>query len=77
MARIAILVVIALVIYLLLRRFLSGSKKPTGPQASAPSRDTVQCLQCKIYVPRDEAVIQNNQAFCCKQHARDWTPSDR
>jgi hypothetical protein len=75
MARIVILFLLGLGIYLLLRHFFL-KPKTTSQRSATPSRDTVQCLQCKTYVPRDEAITEGDRVFCCKQHARDWKPKD-
>jgi uncharacterized protein len=72
MMRILILVALAAAVYLLIRQF--SRKQPYHPSnpSSPPSRETVQCAQCHIYIPKDEAVNAEGQFFCCPQHARDW-----
>jgi hypothetical protein len=74
MARILFLLALGVGIYLFIRHYSRKPQNTDQARPATPSRDTVQCAQCKTYVPRDEAVAMHNQFFCCKQHARDWNP---
>ena len=74
MSRIVFFLLLGLGIYLLIRYYARRSQGNGPGPAKPPTRDTIQCAQCKTYIPKDEAVAMYDQFFCCKQHARDWTP---
>lgn len=77
MSRIVFFLVLGIGIYLLIRHYARRSQSNNAGAAKSPVRDTIQCAQCKTYIPKDEAVAMHDQFFCCKQHARDWTPPDK
>lgn len=61
------------VIYILWR-VINRTKNTTTP--STPSNqqqhDMVQCAQCKVHIPKDSAVSQNDLYFCGPLHLQDW-----
>lgn len=74
MARILVFIGLGIAVYLLIRRFSQVTHNSRSSRPTATGRDTVQCTLCKTYIPKDEAITQHERFFCCKQHARDWTP---
>lgn len=41
----------------------------------AENKNTVQCLQCKTYIPSDEAITKDGKSFCSTQHLEQWDKS--
>jgi hypothetical protein len=72
MFRSLIIIAALVLVYLLIKNRLKArsANKPKNPPISP--EDTVQCLECKTYVPHAEAITSENNFFCCKQHQRDW-----
>lgn len=70
MRLLVILIVIALVIYLV----RSALNKPPA-RAASRRRDgepMVACTQCKLHIPRSEAVAADGQHFCSDTHLQQW-----
>jgi len=44
----------------------------SGTAKHDKNENTVQCEQCKLYLPADEAVTEKKMFFCSEQHQRDW-----
>jgi uncharacterized protein len=38
------------------------------PGKEKPTQQMVRCEHCGLFVPRDEAVLANGQAFCSDKH---------
>jgi uncharacterized protein len=36
------------------------------------SRDMVQCEQCQTFLPKDDAVQQDDHFFCGRPHLEEW-----
>jgi len=73
----SVLIIIFVVIMLfVVRAVLQRLKKPESSQNSTPksfnSEETVQCLHCNTYVPRGDAVLKGDKAFCSAQHFEAW-----
>lgn len=47
----------------------SGAEK-AGPRAPALPQDMVACDQCGVHVPRAEALMLGQHAYCCAEHRR-------
>lgn len=62
-----VVLVIALVVWLLLR---SKTDKPAarGPSNKALPEAMVQCSHCGIHLPRAEALLDERGAFCTEAH---------
>lgn len=66
-----LLIVIGLVIWLLSQFF---KKKPRSQAQQNPKiKNIVQCQQCEVYIPEDQAVKHNGRYFCTQQHLEEWT----
>jgi len=66
MGKILLFLLLAAVVYLLLRS-RSGESR-TGARAAAPAEDMVACARCGLNVPRSEAVQWRGLAFCSDEH---------
>jgi len=71
----SVLIIIFVVIVLFIARTLTQRLKKPIPKESVTHNDTVQCLHCKTYVPREDAVFKGDNAFCSPQHLNDWNSS--
>jgi uncharacterized protein len=62
-----VVLVVALVLWLLLR---SKADKPAGrpPAGKALPEAMVQCSHCGIHLPRAEALLDERGAFCTEAH---------
>ena len=71
----SVLVIILVIGVLWLSRvFMQRLKQPPGNN-STKGKDTVKCLQCNTYIPREDAIMKDGQAFCSQQHLDDWNHS--
>ena len=70
-----LIIVVVVVLLVLIRSVLQRFKLSTTKSTPIDSRDTVQCLQCKTYIPREDAIINGNNTFCSTQHLEDWNQS--
>ncbi|OGS93460.1 MAG: hypothetical protein A2061_07870 [Gallionellales bacterium GWA2_59_43] len=66
MSRLLMLVVIAVVIYLLIRR--SYGKKTDVAQKEAVTEDMVRCAHCGVHLPRSESIQSDGRFYCSKEH---------
>ncbi len=64
---IALLVIIAVLFWLIKRLF---SPAPEPPKLkSAKSENMLQCKYCGVHVPESAVVSQQNESYCCPEHA--------
>jgi len=68
----SVLIIIFVIVILLIARTLTQRFKKPAPKAPITHNDTVQCLHCKVYVPREDAILNGNSTFCSTQHLNDW-----
>ena len=71
MARILVLIVLAWILYQIIKRAISGNAKNQGPtqkngQTSDKNRDEkmLQCTQCGCHVPESDTKVINEQIIC-------------
>jgi hypothetical protein len=69
--RFLILVAALVFLWLFLRSLLRASRKPKQGSRQIPE-EMVACAQCRLYLPKSEAVTQDSQFFCSHQHRADW-----
>lgn len=72
---IIVVMVLLLVIRSVMQRFKPHNEKHPGElNRAAPinSSETVQCLQCKTYVPTEDAIINGKNTFCSAKHLNEW-----
>lgn len=67
MARLLLLAVVVLAIYLLIRSF---SKQPHRDKASQPAQDMVRCVHCGVHLPKGESIVAGGNYYCCEAHRR-------
>lgn len=74
MKYLVLLIVLAVVvgIWRSRRPTVSGAAKaaPGAPGAPALPQDMVACGHCGVHVPRTEALMLGQQAYCCAEHRR-------
>ena len=70
MSRLLIFVVIAVIVYILLKSYrkkLSGEEKhKEGEQVE----DMVRCAQCGVHLPKRESITSDGKFYCCDAHRR-------
>lgn len=66
--RFLLLILAAIGVILIIRRifFRQPIKK------SQQSEMMVTCAQCKLYLPKAEAIQVNQRWFCCREHAANY-----
>lgn len=71
MARLLLLVVLGVVVFLLVRALRrAGSPKPM-PGASKrdnPGATMIACAHCGVHIPESEALHDRGQTYCCAAH---------
>jgi len=72
MFRSLIIIAALALVYLLIKNRLQARRKNKPKTSSKSSENTVQCLECKTYVPHSGAISSKDKYFCSKQHQRDW-----
>lgn len=60
-----------IIIYLLVKRLLA-QKLASRNKTASPSENMLQCAECGTFVPKNEAITEGEQSFCCNQHQQDW-----
>jgi len=50
------------------------NRPPISPNKPA-NKDMRQCMQCKTYIPSEDAIMQGDKSFCSSQHLEDWNKS--
>lgn len=67
MSRLIMLVVIAALVYLLIKSY-----RRNGPQqdksVAADAEDMVRCAKCGVHLPKGESVQAQGQSFCSAAH---------
>lgn len=63
------ILVIALIIYLLLRIFKgwAANNKSTA-QSHSEGEKMVRCEVCQLHIPESEAIQDNGKYYCCREH---------
>lgn len=72
--KLLLLVVIIWLVFSLLKKYSrsvakdeqeSGEQEPVVP---ASPEDMVRCARCGVHLPRSEAILSNDEVFCCEAH---------
>jgi hypothetical protein len=52
-------------------RAKSSTASEVKPKATSAEmiEDLVACCRCQLYLPKQEAVYQRGQIYCCREHA--------
>jgi uncharacterized protein len=68
-SKLLIFVLIAVAVYLLLRR-PSRRNVDDGRRAAPAPEPMVACARCGLHVPRSESVEAAGRHYCCPEHRR-------
>lgn len=66
LVRLIIFIALVTVIILLYRRFVGAFKAKPERLAAAMKK----CAHCGIHIPAGEAVIRDDEYYCCEDHAQ-------
>ncbi|MDH3354924.1 MAG: PP0621 family protein [Chromatiales bacterium] len=65
------LLIIGVVVWLafkLLKRLTKSPSISKNSMQNSPPKKMVQCQQCGLHVPIDEALSKESDYFCCSEH---------
>lgn len=65
-----IIIFVVLVLWAVRSVMLRVPKKTDSTKPE--NKNMVQCIQCKTYIPSEDAIIKDDKSFCCTQHLEDW-----
>lgn len=68
----SVLIIVVVIVLLIITRTIMQRVKPPGRKRPPISNDTVQCQQCQVYIPQNDALFKGDKAFCSTQHLNDW-----
>ncbi|MCW9012714.1 MAG: PP0621 family protein [Gammaproteobacteria bacterium] len=66
------LIAAILLVVWIIRGFIRRSQLTGAANKPRKNKDMVQCEQCKTYLPKDDAIVNNDKTFCSQQHLNDW-----
>ena len=65
------LIILALwFIFLIGRHFLRSTGKTAAKTINRKGVDMVQCIHCGVHLPKEEAIYDEPNFFCCEEHQR-------
>ena len=68
-------VILALVMFWLLRPKAKPAPRRKAPAAADASETMLQCAQCGMHFPSSEALpAASGEVFCCEEHRRHHAP---
>ena len=70
MGRLVILILLAVAVAWLVRRALRRAGKTDIEKQPPAQADLVSCAQCGMHLPRAEARLAGERAYCSDEHAR-------
>jgi uncharacterized protein len=70
MARLLVLVLLAVVVLWLVRRALRSAGAPDAERSAAVPDELVRCAHCGLLLPRAEARQSSGALYCSEEHAR-------
>ncbi|MGD9786710.1 MAG: PP0621 family protein [Sulfuricellaceae bacterium] len=56
---------LALLVYLLLKKGQGASRTAAPPKVA---EDMVRCARCGVHLPRSESILSGGEFYCCEQH---------
>jgi len=59
---------LALVVYLIIRFLRVPRKPPPAPPPAMDEHAMVRCAHCGIHLPSSEAVLGGDESYCCDAH---------
>ncbi len=72
----AVVIIGVLLVTRLLTHYAANRKTPTSKPAQEPPRSLnaseamVKCAHCQVYMPRSEAIQQDDAFWCSTEHAK-------
>ena len=66
MSRLLFLVIIAAVVYWLLKSY--RKQVPQDEELFRPAEDMVRCVHCGVHLPKNESVLAGNEYYCSEAH---------
>ena len=70
MGRLVILILLAVAVAWLVRRALRQARNSNSEKQPPAQADLVSCAQCGMHLPRAEARLAGERAYCSDEHAR-------
>lgn len=71
----SVLVIIFVIIIIWLARVVLQRMQQKPEKREIDSKQTLQCLYCKTYIPAEDAIKDGDRVFCSQQHLTDWKTS--
>lgn len=73
--RLLIIGVVVWIAFSLFKRITNRPSTSENSEKTSPSKKMVQCKQCDLHIPVDEALPKGDNYFCCSDH-RDHVDQD-
>jgi len=70
-----IIIFVALILWAARSFTMRLKNTPTISQNKPNDKNMLQCAQCKMYIPSEDAIIKGDKSFCSSQHLEDWNKS--
>lgn len=70
MGKILILLIIIVAVLYLIRKAGTGRSAPDRPERRDQAERMVNCVQCGVYLPVSEALLERGRYYCCEKHRR-------
>ena len=64
MGRILLFIIIAFIIWMMVRGLFKSRRKSGSTETPAKSDDMVACRVCGVHIPKDEAMLENGTYRC-------------
>lgn len=68
MSRLLFFIVIAAVVYWLLKSY--RKQLPRDPDTSGQAEDMVRCVRCGVHLPKRESILAGGEYYCSEAHRR-------
>jgi uncharacterized protein len=70
MGKILILLIIIVAVLYLVRKAGAGRPSANRPTGREQAERMVNCVQCGVYLPVSEALMERGRYYCCEKHRR-------
>lgn len=70
MSRLLLIVVIAVVVYLLLKSYRKKLSGEGENGSNGYAEDMVRCVQCGVHLPKRESIAVDGKYYCSDEHRR-------
>ncbi|MCG6887627.1 MAG: hypothetical protein LJE74_10485 [Proteobacteria bacterium] len=68
--RVAIIVILAVLAYRLIKRWLANQSRNSGAAGKDKIGQMVRCHHCGLHIPQDEALRADNHWYCNQEHRK-------